>query len=337
MVKIMIIFLLIILIKFLNKCMSKKFVKINKKNLIKKVLLSKLFKFTNRNINNISILFINDTTRFGNYFISVNNAIIYCEFLGCKRIIIEFNNNIYIKNKIFLKENNITIEPKETLYSKGNNSITLRARFFYHNGFSFFKNKNKLGIYKKLLLRNLPKVQTHPNELHIYIRSGDIFLIHRDYIGGYYQPPFCFYAKILDIFKFSKVFIISEDKINPVIPKLLKKYSYIKKKNNNIKLDISYLTNSYNLVAGKSTFFSSIIKLNDKVKFFWEYDFYTTLSRPYLDFHHGFYKNSIYYTIYKMNSSINYRKIMLPWTNSLNQRKRMVEEKCMNNFDIIRH
>ena len=217
-----------------------------------------------------------------------------------------------------------------------NNSIILGARFFYHNGFRWFKNINKLSNYKKYLLYNLPKVVTHQNDLYIYIRSGDIFLHHLDYIGGYYQPPFCFYAKILDTFKFSKVIIISEDKINPVIQKLLNRYCYIKKTNNKIKLDISYLTNSYNLVAGKSTFFSSMIKLNDKIKFLWEYDFYTTLKRTYLDFHYSFYKFPIYYTIYKMNSSINYRKLMLPWVNSPKQREIMVNEKCINDFDIIR-
>lgn len=66
---------------------SKKFLKSNKKKLIKKVLLSKIFKLTNRKINNIKVLFIKEKSRFGNYFNSINNAIIYCEFLGCKKII----------------------------------------------------------------------------------------------------------------------------------------------------------------------------------------------------------------------------------------------------------
>ena len=192
-------------------------------------------------------------------------------------------------------------------------------------------NKNKV-----IALNNLPKVVTHPNDLYVYIRSGDIFLIHGNSIKGYYQPPFCFYEKILDKFRFSKVFIISEDKINPVIQKLLNKYSNIKKKKNNIKLDISYLTNAYNIVAGKSTFLSTAIKLNDKLKFLWEYDFYSTFSRRYLDFHYSFNKFPVYCTIYKMNSTINYRKIMLPWINSPKQRKIMIEEKCVNKFDIIR-
>ena len=182
----------------------------------------------------------------------------------------------------------------------------------------------------------MPKVVTLPDDLYIYIRSGDIFLIHENYIGGYYQPPFCFYAKILDKFKFSKVFIISKDKVNPVIQKLLNKYSYIKQNKNNIKFDNFYLNNSYNIIAGKSTFFSSVIKLNDKLKFLWEYDCFTSLYRTYLDFHYSFYKFPIYYTIYKMNASINYRKVMLPWINSPEQKKLMVKEKCIDNFDIIK-
>ena len=315
----------------------KNFFKNNKKKLIKKVLLSKIFKLTKTNINNIRILFIKNKTRFGNYFTSINNAIIYCEFLGCKKIIIESNNNIYINKKIFYKGNNITIEPNKVFNNMDNNSIIIDARFFFLNGFIRFKNKHKLSIYKKYILCNLPKVVTHPNELYIYIRSGDIFLSHeKRLIRAYFQPPFCFYVKILDKFKFNKVFIISEDKINPVIPKLLNKYSYIKKKKNNLKLDISYLTNSYNLVAAKSTFFSTCIKLNDKLKFLWEYDFYSKKLRSYLNSHYSFYKFPIYYTIYKMNSSTNYRKLMIPWINLPRQRKSMIDEKCINNFSIIR-
>jgi len=337
-IKIIVYFLIIIIFKyFIIYMISKSFLKHNKKKIIRKVILSKIFNLTKRNINNINILFIKGRSHFGNYFNSINNAIIYCKYLNCKKIIIESNNNIYINHKIFFKENNITIEPNKVFKYMKNNSIILGARFFFHNGFRWFKNIHKLSIYKKYILYNLPKVVTHPNELYIYIRSGDIFLHHDKSIIGYFQPPFCFYTKILDKFKFKKIFIISEDKINPVIPKLLNKYSFIKKKKNNLKLDISYLINSYNIVASKSTFFSSSIKLNDKLKFLWEYDFFSTLSRTYLDFHYSFYKFPIYYTIYKMNSTTYYRKLMMPWINSPRQRKGMIEEKCINNFDIIRH
>ena len=91
------------------------------------------------------------------------------------------------------------------------------------------------------------------------------------------------------------------------------------------------------MVAAKSTLFSASIKLNDKLKCLWDYDFYSLLSSAYLGFHHSFYKFPFYYTIYKMNSSFNYRRIIIPWTNSPRQRKLMIEEKCLNNFDIIKY
>ena len=315
---------------------SKNFVRKNKKRLMKKIALSKIYKITKKNINNINSIFIKGNSRCGNFFIAINNAIIYCEILECKKIIIENNNKIYINNIILYKKSNFTIEPNQKFNYSDKYSIILYTYFFY-NGFKMFKNINRLSIFREQLLKNLPKVVVHPNDLFIYIRSGDIFVLtNKGSISGYYQPPLCFYVKILDMFKFREVYIISEDKLNSVIPILLDKYAYIKKRKNNLKLDISYLINSYNIVAAKSTLFSSSIKMNDKLKFLWEYDIYSSLRRTYLDFHYSFYKFPFYYTVYKMNSSIEYKRIMVPWTNSPKQRIMMLKEKCINNFDIIK-
>jgi hypothetical protein len=304
---------------------------------MKKILLFKIFKITRANKNNISTLFVKGIARFGNLFISINNAIIYCELLNCKKIIIEYSNNIYINRSIFYKKSNFTIEPNQEFNYIGNyNSIILDAHFLFFKGFRYLGNINRLGIFKTQLLNNLPKVLTHPNDLYIYIRGGDIFLgSYTHNKRGYFQPPLCFYEKILDIFKFNKVFIISQDELNPVIPKLLNKYSYISKNKNELKVDISYIINSYNMVAGKSTFFSTSIKFNDKLKFLWEYDS-SPLSQKYLHLHYSAYNFQFNYIVYKMNLSNNYRKLMNPWYNIPKQRKKMINEKCKQNFDIIR-
>ena len=71
--------------------------------------------------------------------------------------------------------------------------------------------------------RELPqKVESYFKDLlYLYIRGGDIFLESCTHnIRGYFQPPLCFYEKILDNFKFNKVFILSQDSLNPVIPKI---------------------------------------------------------------------------------------------------------------------
>ena len=314
---------------------SKNYFKINKYNIMKKVLLNKISKETIKNISNIKVLFLSAKGRFGNYFISINNAIIYCEFLKCQKIIVEYNNDIFINNTIFYKKYNLTIEPNQTINFLEKNMFIVHHGFFFFNNFKYSRNVIKFNILKRQFLNNLPKILTHPNDLYIYVRGGDVFRKYKHSIKTYPQPPLCFYMKILNQFKFRKIIILSEDKLNPVIPKLLDKYSYIKYKKNNLKLDISYLANSYNIVAAKSSFLVTVIKFNDKLKYLWEYDLYK-LSERYLHLHYSVYKFPFNYKIYKMNSSKMYSKIMIPWFNKLNQRKMMLKEKCHNNFYIIK-
>jgi len=331
MAKIIKIFFIFFIIIFLKYCLmvlnSKIFFKNNKKKIMKKIILSKINKNFSRKINNINILFIKGKARFGNFMLSMNNAIIYCEILHCKKIIIEHNNKIYLNSKIFYKKFNFTIEPNQKFNASDKNSVVLDVHFFFFNSFSAWRNINRIRIFKIQLLNNLPKVVIHKNDLYIYIRSGDIFQHFKDTIKNYCQPPLCFYEKILEKFKFRKVFIISEDRLNPIIPIMLKKYSYIINKSNNLKLDISYLINSYNLVSARSTLISIIIKLNNKLKFLWRYDYYSIPPQ----------KVSQYlYKIYKMNSTTKFRNLMHPWLNSPSQRKMIIKEKCKNDFDIIR-
>ena len=338
--KLIIFYLEVYLLKYLinkkNKFMiSKRYFKINKYKIMKKILLLRIFKYAKINISDIIVLLIRGKSHFGNFYIAINNAIIYCELLGCKKIIVGFSNKIFINNKIFCKKNNISIEPNQMINITDKNLLILNQRFFFYYNFKYFKNVNRLEFLKNQLLNNLPKVITHPDDLYIYIRGGDIFKKYKNSIKRYPQPPLCFYMKILNEFKFRKAIIISEDKLNPIISILLNKYSYLTYRKNNLKLDISFLSNSYNIAAGKSSFLVTIIKFNKKIKFLWEYDYYK-LSERYLHLHYSVYKFSYHYTIYKLNSSKKYRRIMYPWHNSLKQRKIMLKVKCKNNFDIIR-
>jgi hypothetical protein len=238
-------------------------------------------------------------------------------------------------NAIFYKKYNFTIESNKTANFNDKKMVIIPHGFFFFNNFKYSRNIIKLGIFKRQLLNNLPKILIHPDDLYIYIRGGDIFLRFKHAITRYPQPPLCFYMKILEVFKFRKVIIISEDKLNPVIPELLNKYSCIKYKKNSLKLDVSYLANSYNIVGGKSSFLVTAIKFNDKLKNLWEYDFYE-VSERFFHLHSSVYKFPFHYKIYSMKPSQSYIKIMFPWLNKLNQRTMMIKEKCKNNFYIIR-
>jgi hypothetical protein len=272
--------------------------------------------------------------RFGNYFISLNNAIIFCEFLSCKRIIIR-NHKYLIKHKIFYQKYNLTIEPNYSLNYTDNNTMIINSVFFFGGlNFTDLGKVNRFYVFRKEIINNLPKMKINSNDLYIYMRGGDIFRSINVTCQYYYQPPFCFYKRVLNQYIFRKVIIISEDKSNPIIPILFKEYSYIKYNKNNIKLDISYLVNSYNIISGISSFLVSIIKLNQNLKFLWEYDFYEKIIR-YKFLHYSVYTFPFNYTIYKMNPSENYKKLMYPFFNTEEQQKLMKEEKCENNFQLI--
>ena len=79
-------------------------------NVIRRNLKNKIYQYFKKNITHVNSLYINGISRFGNYLISLNNAIIFCELLNCKKIIIEKNKNGFINDKIFYQKYNITIE-----------------------------------------------------------------------------------------------------------------------------------------------------------------------------------------------------------------------------------
>jgi hypothetical protein len=263
-------------------------------NLIKKNQIKRMKRKLWQNLNHINSIFITRKARFGNFIISINNAIIFCELFGCKKIIMQNSNCIFVNHSIFYPEYNIIIEPNHLIMDK--NILILDIWFFFFLDIKHLGDVNRLKILKKEILNNLPKLKTHCDDLYIYIRSGSIFIFEK-HMSSYSQPPLCFYENILNNFKFRQVNIISENDLNPVIPILLKKYSYIKFKKHDIKYDIAYLANSFNIVSAKSSFLLSTIKLNDNLKFLWEYDLFT-LRDKYLFLYPSVYSFSYNYTIY---------------------------------------
>ena len=73
-------------------------------HIIKKNIKYKLFKAYNNRKTHINTLYMKGISRFGNYFISLNNAIIFCELFSCKRLIIE---NDFINHRIFYQKYNL--------------------------------------------------------------------------------------------------------------------------------------------------------------------------------------------------------------------------------------
>ena len=263
--------------------------------------------------------------------ISLNRLIFYCEIIKCKKILILKNNNCYIVNTINDKKYNLTLEVIESPPVNTYNLTNLHFNPYYF--FLGIKPDNRFSVFKDEILKNLPFIRADPNDLYIHIRSGDIFVEPIVYTSMA-QPPLCFYKTIINNNKFNKIFIVSQDKLNPVINELIKSNKNIIFIKSYLELDIAKLAYSYNIVGSISSFLIEIIKLNDNIRKFWEYDIYQLLEKVY-HLHHSIYDYKRKYTIYQMSPSKNYKENMYLWKGSRRQINIMLKDKCSKEFKII--
>ena len=160
------------------------------------------------------------------------------------------------------------------------------------------------------------------NDLYIYIRSGDIFLTAHP---NYSQAPLCFYQKILVTFR--NIYIIAENKNNPIIDKLLNLFPNVVYNKNPLLIDISYLVQAYNIVGGKiKTFLDAIIPLNYNLINIWIFSLYKINK---INYNRRFNTSA---NIYLMIASQEYSRNMSVWKNTKYQKDLMITEKCVNDF-----
>ena len=147
------------------------------------------------------IFYINNC-RFGNILVILNKLIFYCEIIGCKTIILHKDSFWFIKNKIKIPLNNMTIEVGN--YNKSFFLFNDSCDSLFYSTF-IFKPEIRINFIREEIIHNLPKTLSSEEYLYIHIRSGDIF---DNIINIYYaQPPLCFYNKILYNYNFSKIYL----------------------------------------------------------------------------------------------------------------------------------
>ena len=251
--------------------------------------------------------------------VMLNNWINICVKIKCKNIIAPGGGlKDLIKKPIFCKEYNITIFPN-AYKSKIKVDIILNSpKLFYFQSKSILKPR--LRVIRDELFSNIPKYNSHPNDLYINIRSGDIFVNAIN--ANYAQPSLCFYQKIINENNYENIYIISNGHENPVVDRLLKLYPKIKYLHGPVKYDISVIVNAYNFVMPVSTFPYTLIWLNNNLKNLYIYrdDFFGP--------------RHINYRIHKMQPSQKYKEKMRKWNNTKEQLILMLNENCYNSTFI---
>ena len=279
------------------------------------------------------IAYVDKSYNFGNSMILLNNLLYYCEILKIKNIYLNSKRKWPITRNFTSNKINITLIEPSNIELSQKNIFKFDQKLLYFQ--KVFKSEIRIDFLKNEIKKNLPKINVNENDIYIHIRSGDIFNYNAGRNINYAQPPLCFYESVLNKFKFRKIFILSIDKLNPVINVLIKKFPQIILTQNRLEIDLGILSHAYNIVGSISSFLTTIIIINDNLKNFWEYDNYR-LSQKFLHLHHDIYKYPIHFTIFKMKSSYKYLNKMFPWTNSKKQISLMLNEICNNNFEIIK-
>ena len=302
------------------------------KSEIKHQLLKELqISHKKQNLSEIKFVYLDKTYNFGNALVLLNNLIYYCEILNITNIYLNSKKNWPISQNIISNKINVSLTSKKNLEFKDKNIVIFDKKRIYFQ--RVIKPEIRIDILKNEIKKNLPKININPKDLFIHIRSGDIFKYMKNTNYNYAQPPLCFYQSIINNFTFSKIYIISQDKQNPIVDILIERFPNIIFNKNKLQKDISMILNAYNLVGSISSFFTTLIIINDNLENLWEFDNYR-LTEKYLHLHRDIYKFRHKYKIYKMYPSLKYKNEMFPWINNRQQLDLMIHEKC-ENFELL--
>lgn len=250
---------------------------------------------------------------FGNNYWSIINAMSIATDLNV--------TDIYVDQKEFWWINkDIPAGKFRMIPGKPPKNINLMKHDFYY-GFPNYKiNKQP---YQDLLIPHLksklPPINIPDDTLVLHVRSGDIFSYHVD--EGYAQPPLCFYKMILEKRKWKNIILLAVDKLNPVIPELIK--MGIKYEKMNIQKTIQYIYYSKNLVQGYGTFIDSILRCCDVPKLIYMFGDYRQKHFP----NYGGRFNKTF-KIYANPRTNEFNKVMSPFYNNITQNLFQIKSEC---------
>ena len=287
-------------------------------------------KHTRGKFTDIKYIYIGAKTSYENSLMILNKALFYCELVNCKKIILDkkyywfINKNYrFNKKKIEITRNYLkNLEYKDTIVDRSLNLIIFNR---------YILPENKIYLFKNEILKNFPEVKTSPTELYLYIKSGDIFL-KTDQLY-HIQPPLCFYKEIIENHTqgITNITIVSELDKNIAINKLQKDYPNVTFNEIPFKVSFAYLTKAYNIAGANCPLLYFIIRLNDNLRNFWEYDTRNDINNEKLSVENAlkFVKNrKINY--YRMSTTDYYKNTQLFSKDTFYKFYLMFNHKCEN-------
>ena len=195
---------------------------------------------------------------------------------------------------------------EEHFSNYSNESILKDGNNFYYGLDVPDEKDTKINLLKQaFLIKNVNKLDEDCVVIHI--RSGDTFCRKRPH-PLYCPPPLSFFEHILNKHNYKKIIIICEDKVNPLVDKLLEMYENSTYSKNTLEDDIKTLLGATNVISSVGTFVRSLLLLSDNVKNYY----------------------SVKYTEQQLKD---YYSFMKPWKNTPKQRSFMLNYKIPESFE----
>jgi hypothetical protein len=250
--------------------------------------------------------------RIGNGIIQLKNVI---------QIALFYKYNIILPNHPFLNTTYITVNTEVTIEHE---KIVDPSNFFYSSKIKDIDiNLFKLNIIESCnIIRKIfifkKETPLGDNDLLIHIRGEDIFStsnVHPKYIC----PPLSFYVKIIESKKFDSIYLMSTDRLNPCVDKLITLYPKIKFKIQSLEDDIKLLLRFKNIIVSVGTFIPSLLILS------------YAIEKIYIPSYCS--KDLFPKEIFKEKTEYvdlsEYEKLMFPWKNTAEQRDIMINYKLI--------
>ena len=181
---------------------------------------------------------------------------------------------LYHKHNIILPPHNYFNKTRIFLFKDSNKNIYIDkegSNFFYSFKIKKFNKECFVSNISrtKEIMQDLFKIKYQnlilkgEKDLVIHIRGGDIF---NNNPPNYLPPPLKFYIDIIEKNDFINIYLVSDDKKNPCINKLIEKYPNIKFKLDNLDNDIKIILSAQNIVSSIGTFIPSLLFVTNYTK-----------------------------------------------------------------------
>lgn len=249
--------------------------------------------------------------RLGNNIITILNALSIATDLGIKKIY--FHESYWFLNTSLIVDGFIFIKNR---YQNEENMF--RDTFYYPYKKISYNQSRTLHVLTKHFQSQIPQLNTSNEKLILHIRGGDIFSNFK--FKNHAQPPFCFYYKVINIFKKDDVTVFAEDRVNPVVNEL-EKYG-VNITQSDLLTTVSNIFYSKNIAFGYSTFASSICRISNipkNIYVFGNMQFFIGFKDP-------------RFKVFINNMTDEYKQIMYPWSFNNNQRECFLKCKCMDQW-----